>query len=222
MASAPDKPRLAAFAGRTFRLVRRRRRFFAAVLFCAAIAIAVNQLAPGSQAVLSAARDLPSGTRLSAADLRLVRVPTSLLPDAALARLDDATGQQLAGALRKGQLLTDASLVGQSLLAGAPPGSSAVPLRLADPATAQLVSPGQLVTVVGTSDDGTGRTGAGTVLATAVPVLWAQRKSEATSNWAAAKDAEGLVVIAATAEQATALAGAVGRTRLSLVLVSPP
>lgn len=216
---------MAAFAGRTFRLVRRRRRFFAAVLFCAAIAIAVNQLAPGSQAsqaVLSAARDLPSGTRLSAADLRLVRVPTSLLPDAALARLDDATGQQLAGALRKGQLLTDASLVGQSLLAGAPPGSSAVPLRLADPATAQLVSPGQLVTVVGTSDDGTGRTGAGTVLATAVPVLWAQRKSEATSNWAAAKDAEGLVVIAATAEQATALAGAVGRTRLSLVLVSPP
>lgn len=225
MVSSLQKTELTALPGKLLRLVKRRRRLFAAIFFCAALAIAVNQLAPGNQAtqpVLSAARDLPTGKRLVPADLTLVRMPPSLVPDSALIRVEEANGQQLAGAVRKGQLLADTSLVGQSLLTGAPPGSSAVPLRLADPATSQLVTPGQLVTVLGSTDDAGGRTESGIVLAASVPVLWTQAKAATTTNWASPKDAEGLVMVAASVEQAAALAGAAGRSRLSLLLVGPP
>lgn len=224
MVSTVKKLNLARLPGRLLRLMKRRRRLFAAIFFCAAVAAGVNQLAPvsqSSQAVLSAARDLPAGKQLSAADLLVVGIPPPLAPSSALLRPEEAIGQQLAGAMRKGQLLADTSLVSQSLLAGAPPGSSAVPLRLADPATAQLVSPGQLVTVLGSADDGLGRNGPGTVLASAVPILWTQASRDAEPGWPSIKDSDGLVVVAASTEQAAALAGAAGRSRLSLLIVNP-
>lgn len=204
------------------RLVKRRRRLLAAIFFCAAAAVAVNQLAPASQSsqnVLSAAQDLPAGRELSVADLVKTKAPPELVFDSALSRPEEALGRKLASPLRKGQLIADTSLVGQGLLTGAAPGSSAVPLRLADPAIVQLLSPGQLVTVLSSADDAGGKAEAGIVLATAVPVLWTQGKSDSASAWPAAKDSDGLVVVAASTEQAKSLAGASARGKLSLVLV---
>jgi Flp pilus assembly protein CpaB len=131
------------------------------------------------------------------------------------------SGKQLAAPLRKGQLFTDAQLVGPGLLTGAPPGSAAVPLRMADPSSIQLVSPGQLVDVVLTSGLGYEQQSASKVLAAAVPVLWTSAREGQSGQWLATGDSDGLMVVAATPSQASALAGASTQGKLFFVLVNP-
>ncbi|WAJ31681.1 SAF domain-containing protein [Arthrobacter sp. FX8] len=102
----------------------RNRRLVAALLLCAAAAIAVQQLTPApltTVTALSAARDLPAGTTVTAADLAQVQVPPGMVTDGFLRDGSATAGKQLAAPLRKGQLLTDAQLLGPGLLAGTPP-----------------------------------------------------------------------------------------------------
>lgn len=122
-------------------------------------------------------------------------------------------------ALRKGQLFSDTQLVGPGLLAGSPPGSAAVPLRMADPASIQLVSPGQLVNVVMTSGDGYGKAAAPRVLASAVPVLWTSAQGGRADPWLDAGETDGLMVVAADRDQARKLAGSSTQGKLFFVLV---
>jgi Flp pilus assembly protein CpaB len=171
---------------------------------------------------VSAARDLPAGATLGNADLAAVNVPPSLLAAGTFTEAARLQGEQLAAPLRKGQLLTDAQLVGPGLLTGAPPGSAAVPLRMADPSSIQLVSPGQLVNVVLTSGNGYEQKTASKVLAAAVPVLWTSGQEGQSGQWLAAGDSEGLMVVAATPAQAGALAGASTQGKLFFVLVGSP
>jgi hypothetical protein len=134
---------------------------------------------------------------------------------------NDLAGKQLAAPLRKGQLLTDAQLLGPGLLAGTPPGSAAVPLRMADPSSIQLVSPGQLVNVVLTAANGFDQQAPSEVLATAVPVLWTSGKGGQSGQWLGTSETDGLIVVAASAEQAARLAGASTQGKLFFVLVGP-
>jgi len=133
-----------------------------------------------------------------------------------------ATGKQLAAPMRKGQLLTDAQLLGPGLLTGTPPGSAAVPLRMADAASIQLVSPGQLVNVVLTSANGFDHQGPSEVLAAAVPVLWTSNNGGQSGQWLGTAETDGLIVVAASPEQSSRLAGASTQGRLFFVLVGPP
>jgi hypothetical protein len=134
---------------------------------------------------------------------------------------NELAGKQLAAPLRKGQLLTDAQLLGPGLLAGTPPGSAAVPLRMADPSSIQLVSPGQLVNVVLTAANGFDQQAPSEVLATAVPVLWTSGKGGQSGQWLGTSETDGLIVVAASAEQAARLAGASTQGKLFFVLVGP-
>lgn len=213
------------FRHRLRRLIGRHRQLLAALLFCAAAALAVEQLTPAPLAmatVIVAARDLASGTTLLAADLASQKLPQSAVPAAAFSSTAGTTGQQLAGPLRKGQVLTDASLMGPGILVGAPPGTQAVPVRLADPATVQLVNPGQLVTVVLSSGNGLEQPTSDEVLATAVPVLWKPVSATQGTAMLPAKDTDGLVVVAASMEDALKLAGASARGKVFLVLINAP
>ena len=147
-----------------------------ALLLCIAAGITVQQLTPApayTVAAVAAARDLPAGedTRPGRPD-GAGHPARPACPAAASATPTPLQGKQLAVPLRKGQLLSDAQLLGPGLLAGSPPGSAAVPLRMADPSSIQLLSPGQLVNVVMTTGDGfdqpaasagAGRRGAGAV-----------------------------------------------------------
>jgi pilus assembly protein CpaB len=213
-----NRPLHSRFAG----WLSRNRRLAAALLLCAAAAIAVQQLTPAplsTVTALAAARDLPAGTAVTAADLDRVQVPPGMVADGFLRDGAAATGKQLAAPLRKGQLLTDAQLLGPGLLAGTPPGSAAVPLRMADASSIQLVSPGQLVNVVLTSANGFDQQGPSEVLASAVPVLWTSNKGGQTGQWLGTTETDGLIVVAATAEQSSRLAGASTQGRLFFVLV---
>lgn len=142
-----------------------------------------------------------------------------MVPDGTFTESSGVDGKQLAAPLRKGQLLTDTQLVGPGLLAGAPPGSAAVPLRMADPSSIQLVSPGQLVNVVLTSGNGYDQASASKILAKSVPVLWTSGQEGQGGQWLAAGDSDGLLVVAATPGQAGALAGASTQGKLFFVLV---
>ena len=202
----------------------RNRRLAAALLLCAAAAITVQQLTPEpvyTVSALAAARDLPAGTAMASADLASVQVPPGMLADGFLHEAGEAAGKQLAAPLRKGQLLTDAQLLGPGLLAGTPPGSAAVPLRMADPSSIQLVSPGQLVNVVLTAANGYDQQKPPEVLAAGVPVLWTSSKGGQGGQWLGTAETDGLIVVAASAEQAARLAGASTQGKLFFVLVGP-
>ncbi len=151
-----------------------------------------------------------------------VQVPPGMIAAGSIRSNAEAKGKQLAAPLRKGQLLTDAQLLGPGLLAGTPPGSAAVPLRMADPSSIQLVSPGQLVNVVLTGTNGYDQQAPSEVLATAVPVLWTSGQGGKTGEWLGTGETDGLIVVAAHPEQAARLAGASTQGKLFFVLVGPP
>ena len=194
-----------------------------ALLLCVASGLTVQQLTPAPAFTVSAfaaARDLPAGETLGPDDLTALSVPRGLVPAGSYGSAGSLQGKQLAVALRKGQLLTDAQLLGPGLLAGSPPGSAAVPLRMADPASIQLLSPGQLVNVVMTTGSGFDQPAASQVLAAAVPVLWTSEHGSGDGQWLATGETDGLMVVAADADQAGRLAGASTQGKLFFVLVT--
>lgn len=209
---------------RLARWLARNRRLAVALLLCVAAGLTVQQLTPAPAFTVSAfaaARDLPAGEALDPDDLTALSVPRALLPAGSYGSTGPLLGKQLAVALRKGQLLSDAQLLGPGLLAGSPLGSAAVPLRMADPASIQLLSPGQLVTVVMTTGNGFDQPAASEVLAAAVPVLWTSEHGSGAGQWLATGETDGLLVVAADAEQAGRLAGASTQGKLFFVLVAP-
>ncbi|MEV7605286.1 Flp pilus assembly protein CpaB [Paenarthrobacter sp. NPDC089322] len=202
----------------------RNRRLTVALLLCVATGIAVQQLTPASEqrtSVLVAARDLAAGTSITPADFTSVGVPTDFAVSGALTDPALLAGRQLASPLAKGQVPTEANLLGPGLLTGAPAGSAAVPLRMADPSSIQLLSPGQLVTVILTATEAFDDARGSEVLAGPVPVLWTSVRGGQAGQWLGTSDTEGLVVVAADPQQAEKLAGASTQGKLFFVLVNP-
>jgi Flp pilus assembly protein CpaB len=120
--------------------------------------------------ILVAKHDLAPGSTLAPADVVLRQLPADLLPTGALSTVGAATGHVLGGALRAGEPITDVRLVDGGLPGGAP-GTSAVPVRLADPGVADLLHPGVRVDVVTTDQADDPASAAGAVLASGAIVL---------------------------------------------------
>jgi pilus assembly protein CpaB len=168
----PSRVRFRAVLSRRLPRARTARRLLAATLLLLAVALALRS--PGSPAgetssVVVAARDLAPGTALSASDVRVVQAPASLIPGTALRNTASATGRTLAGAAGTGEPITEARLVGarNTVLTARDPTAVVVPVRLADPAVADLVGSGSHVDVVALDPQGT----VGTVLATDAVVV---------------------------------------------------
>ena len=100
--------------------------------------------------VVVAARDLPPGSTLSAADVTVRPLPRAAVPLGALTASSAALGRVLAGPIRTGEPLTDVRLVGpaDTALTTGDPNAATVPVRLADPDVADLLRPGVRVDVV--------------------------------------------------------------------------
>ncbi|HKU12077.1 MAG TPA: RcpC/CpaB family pilus assembly protein [Sinomonas sp.] len=213
--AAPERPRLRRF-------FERRRRTLAAALLCAAVAAGVYQLTPPTATlsiVVIAAADLPAGSTLSAGQLRMARLPADSVPDHAATSLDAVLGQRLAGPLRRGEVLTDTATMGPGLLAGAAPGTVAVPVRVADPDSLQLIRTGQTIDLVLSEDGPSGGTKAAAVLASAVTVLWTEDAKNDRGSWLGqGQGGAGLVVVATSSERAPALAGASTRGKVFFTL----
>jgi pilus assembly protein CpaB len=189
---------------RTFAL----RRIAAAVLVLAAVALAIRPppRAHGEPTVpmLVAARDLAPGSSLSPSDVRVVRAPESLRPTAALTAAEQVTGRVLAGAASTGEPVTRTRLVGRdnSRLTTGDPDAVAVPVRLADPEVATLLTPGARVDVVTASQEGGAEA---VVLATDATVVTV-RADESDGATRAGSRPGRLVVIAVPRKSAARLA----------------
>jgi pilus assembly protein CpaB len=158
-----------ALRGPGWRRVALARRVAAAVLASTALVLALAPASSGGGVpVVLAARDLGSGSTVTAADLRLATWPADLVPAGALSAAEAAEGRVLAGAARAGEPVTDVRLAGPELAARLTgwPDSAAVPLRLADPDVAALLRPGRRVDVVVAGPEA-----GGVVLAADVAVL---------------------------------------------------
>ncbi|MEV8636992.1 flagellar biosynthesis protein FlgA [Streptosporangium sp. NPDC051023] len=193
------------------RLGDRRHRLIATVVAALAMACAVIGLRPdtASVTVLAAARDL-SGGALGAADLKAIALRPETVPDGALKPGTPITGKILTGPMRRGEPLTDVRLLGPGLLTAQGRGTVATPVRVADPQTARLLSPGDVVNVLAAPSTWDGSAPARTV-AEDVTVL-------ATPG--GEPDRGALVVLATTAAQAVELASAQAGGRLSITIGS--
>lgn len=106
--------------------------------------------------VVVAAHDLSPGVALTSDDVRIEKRSAPTVPDGARSAVDEVVGATLAGATRRGEVLTDARVLGPRL-AGltAGPDARIVPLHLADAAVLDLVRPGDVVDILGAPSAGT-------------------------------------------------------------------
>jgi Flp pilus assembly protein CpaB len=191
----------------------RHRALLAAGLAAGAVATSLNVLAPARQAgvlVLVARHDLAAGTALVADDVRRAELPRGLAPAGALTTSAAAIGHVLAAPVRAGEPLTDVRLAGAALLPSGAAGVVAVPVRVADAASAALVVAGDHVDVLAATATPGGPPYAQVVAADAevlaVPTAVQDRGDGA------------LVVVAASPAVASRIAAAAISSRLSLTL----
>ena len=191
------------------RAVARRRSLLAAGLSAAAVAAGLSAVAPTTDpgvVVLTAARDLVAGAPLGADDLVTTSLPPAVVPSGALADPAAALGRLVAGPVRQGEPITDVRLVGAALVTG--DRVVAVPVRVAEPATAALVRAGDRVDVLSASPEG-GQAAA--VVATGLAVLAVPALGDAAGEGA-------LLVLSADRPTAARLAAAAVTGRLSVVV----
>lgn len=177
------------------------RRIAAGLLVVLAAASALQPDPAGTYVdVAVAATDLRPGTALRVEDAELQKRSVATLPDGALTNLDALVGSTLAGAARRGEILTDARVLG-SRLAGmsAGPDARMVPLHLADAAVLDVIRPGDVVDVLGAPAAEAGARPR--MLATGAVVIL-------VSAAAAGHGTDRVVLVALPAAAATAVAGA--------------
>ena len=155
--------------------------------------------------VVAAARDLSAGTILAAEDLTEIRLPPAAVPTGLV---DSPSGRMLASPLRRGETVTDARLVGSSLLTGYP-GLTALPVRLPDPGVLALLSVGDRIDLVATDPEGGGtRTVAHDAIVIAIPVVDVEASVSGLPG--------ALLVIGTTSTEAGQVADSAVRSYLSV------
>ena len=172
------------------------------VLLAAALALRPD---PGGahRLVAVAARDLSPGIALTIEDVRMENRSAATLPDGSQS-LDQVLGATLAGPARRGEVLTDARVLGSRLSElSAGRDARVVPLHLADSAVLDVVRTGDIVDVLGATT-GAAEAHPRLVAANAVVVL-VSPAGPATSR---GPGSDRVVLVALPAAAATALAGA--------------
>lgn len=213
MATSDLTDRLGRTRHRIRRWLLRHRRGLAALLLAVATVATLRTLSPAPPEqvdLLVAAADLAAGAEVSAADVTVVQVPRSAVPDGAQRR-GDVVGRTLAGPVRRGEPMTDAALVATGMLKGYP-GRVALPVRVPDPDVVALLQPGDEIDVVATDPSN----GATTQVAAGARVVTVPDAGEGTSTPGQALPGR-LVVLAVSPSTAKNVAGAAARGYLSVM-----
>lgn len=207
-------------AARAFTAVRRgvlgRRRSLAFVCASGAVLAGLRVVAPpppDTVAVLVATRDLPAGAVIGRGDVELRHVPPELDPDGVL-EARQVLGRTVAAPLRRGEAVTDARVVSESLLDGYP-GMVAVPVRIPDPGAVGLLVVGDRVDVLA-ADPGEGA--AETVAADAVVIALPHDDPDAPVSGTVGVLGGRLVVLGVPEVTALDLAGRAAGGVLSLAI----
>jgi Flp pilus assembly protein CpaB len=165
--------------------------------------------------VLVAARDLGSGTALTADDVRLEKRLATTVPDGSQDNPDVVLGSTLASPARRGEVLTDVRLLGSRLAEStAGPGARIVPLHLVDSALIDLVRVGDVVDVLAApaSETPAGQAVTRVVATDAVVVLVSAKQR------AQAVEGDRIVLVALPAHVANTVASSVLGQTVTLTL----
>jgi Flp pilus assembly protein CpaB len=190
-----------------------RRRLLAACAAAGAV-LAVLQATsappPPRTPVLTAAHDIPAGAVVGSDDLTSTPFDPGSVPSGALADPREAIGRTTAGAVRRGEPVTDVRLVTRSVLTGLP-GLVAVPVRIGDPGVVRLLRTGDRIDLVAADPQGerAAQTVARDVVVLAVPRTSTQAPGALTG---------ALVLVGVPEQDATGLAQAAVSAFLSVVL----
>lgn len=200
--------RLAAAAREVRRALLVRRRLLSAVCAMVAVLAALRALAPPappSVDALVAVRALAAGSVVEVGDVVSAPLPPAAVPsDAARSPV----GRTLASAVGAGEVLTEARLVGPSLLSGRD-GEVALPVRVPDAEVVGLLRVGDRIDLY-VADPAAAEPAGLRVLEAALVLAIPAAKERA---------GEGrLVVLAATPEQAAVLSGHTARGLLTVAL----
>ncbi|MGW6007049.1 RcpC/CpaB family pilus assembly protein [Oerskovia enterophila] len=219
------RPRPSAARRRLHTLVWRSRPVVVAVgcgLVAAAVVGRVSPPPPETSPVVVAARDVGAGVVLTARDLRVEDVASSLAPQVSLTRVSDAVGRTTSVALPRGQTIAPSLVTAGELAAAAPAGTVVAPVRLADPAVATMLGPGDRVDllVAASGGDGSSDGAPGTYVARRALVLAGAPAQESAGGLLGTDTAEGgVTLVAVLPEEAASLAGLGQWGGLSAVLV---
>ncbi|WP_370617998.1 SAF domain-containing protein [Mumia qirimensis] len=193
------------------RRLRTHRRPVAALCAAGAVVATVHAAQPDpgpTQEVLVATTTLRSGSVVRPGDVEVTAVPVRVVPEGAIASIDDTRGRIVAAPVPRGGLITRLSLVGPGLLEGYRRGSALVSVRVADAAGVAAVRVGDSVDVVGTDPRGTS---APRVLA---------RRAQVAAMPSDEGDDKAVLVLAVGAETARTLSGAGVSWHLAVTVVA--
>lgn len=176
---------------------------------------------PPQRTVVVLARDVPAGEPLNAAALALTQVHTSSAAPCALDAIEPVLGAHPAVALAAGTPLCPEMLVRGA--AALPPGTAAVPVRLADAQVAAMLAPGTRVDVIqpGVPDPSGTATHEGQVLTHDALVLPSPaRTSQDAGLLGTATTDEPVVLLAVRVKEAPDVAAAAVSGGLGVILVA--
>ncbi|WP_250285012.1 SAF domain-containing protein [Frankia sp. CiP1_Cm_nod2] len=136
-----------------------RRRVLAAVLAASAMLFAVAAVRPARPPsptpVVVAAADLAGGAIMAATDVRTASLPTDVVPAGAVRSPRDVVGRTLTAAVRQGEPITDARVLGPGLITRrqAAAGLVAAPVRITDAGSVLFLRVGDHVNVLAAATD---------------------------------------------------------------------
>jgi Flp pilus assembly protein CpaB len=197
-----------------------RRSIAAGVAALAVLLVVTGRAGPEhrTRPALVAIADVASGEPVPASAVAVLDVPDELVPASALVAADQAVGRPAALPLTRGEVVTDARLLGPGLLdaldreAGSEPTDLvAAPVTLADPSADGLLRVGDVVDVLAA-----GEAGSSDVVAERARVLRAPSRSGSLLR----ADEASALVLAVPSRTAVDLARAASTARLSVVLRS--
>jgi pilus assembly protein CpaB len=204
LADDSDKARI----NSAFAFFSMKRRIIAAMLAILGVLVIVGATrgsAGASVKTLVATREILSGAVINEKDVALRDLPIHVVADGSFRAMNDAIGQIAVGAIRRGEVITDARVVAPSLLSES--GLVAIAITLNDSANAQLVHAGDHVDVLASQ-------GGAIVSDGAAPARLVASDVEVLST--KTHESKGVVVLAVTASEARAIAGV--DDRITLVL----
>ncbi len=114
---------------------------------------AASPAPPDTVTVWTAEHDLSGGTLLVAGDLARASFAPESVPEGAIRHPDSVVGRLLAAPMTRGEVITRVSTLARGLLHGYP-GTTAVPLRITDAATVELLRVGDRISLVVADPDG--------------------------------------------------------------------
>lgn len=205
------------------RLISWHRRKLAVLAAMAAVAFGISAVTPEPPAttpVVIAAHRLTGGQQLRATDLGVRALPVSALPDGAVSDPQRLVGRTLIAPLTDGSVLTNASVL-DTTRPRAAHGLVITPIRISDAAVVALLRVGDRVDVVATGQSSTTPDGvapAAQVIAEQVRVVTIPRPATGSGLGSTEQDAQTLILVEVTRDQATTLATAAADSRLSLLL----